>query len=256
MPFWAPLLSLVVVVALMIVHGVSAPARAWVWKVLAAFGSIGVIVVAYYGLFFAPREAYMSDVGRIIYVHIPFVWMCMVGFTVNVICAVTYLFKASWKLDALAEASAEVGIFFGACGVAMGSIWARPTWGVWWDWDPRLISTTVMLLVYVGYLAFRSFTEDPDRRASWSAAGVILGYVTLPITWFSVQWWNSLHQRQGDAQTVDPAMRTGYLFSTVAFLALFFVFVFKRYELSRSRQSSALELPPLEAPANKAEAAS
>ena len=67
-----------------------------------------------------------------------------------------------------------------------GSIWARPTWGVWWDWDPRLISTTVMLLAYVGYLAFRSFTEDPERRAAWSAAAAILGYVSLPIVWFSV----------------------------------------------------------------------
>ena len=105
MPFWAPLISLVVVVALMIVHAVSTSARAWVWKVLAALGSVMVVVVFYFGLVFAPPEAYMSDVGRIIYVHIPFVWMCMLGFTVNVVCAVGYLFKANWKLDALAEAS-------------------------------------------------------------------------------------------------------------------------------------------------------
>jgi heme exporter protein C len=248
MPVWAPLVTLAIVLALMIVHAASAAARAWVWKALAVLGTGMVAVVVYYGLGYAPPEAYMSDVGRIIYVHIPFVWVCMLAFSVNVVCAVGYLFKQGWRLDALAEASAEVGIFFGAAGVMTGSIWARPTWGVWWDWDPRLISTTVMLLVYVGYLAFRAFTEDPDRRATWSAAGVILGYVTLPITWFSVQWWNSLHQRQGGALTVDPAMRVGYLFSTVAFIALFFVFTFKRYEIARSQQTSALELPLLEAP--------
>lgn len=254
MPSWAPLAGLIVVVALIVTHLAVPSTRGWVWKVLSVLGTLMVAMLTYYGLFWAPPEAFMSDVGRIIYVHVPFVWMCMLAFTVNVGAAVSYLLKKSWKTDALAEASAEVGVFFGAIGVLQGSIWARPTWGVWWDWDPRLISTTVMLLVYVGYLAFRSFTEDAERRAAWSGAAAILGYVSLPITWFSVQWWNSLHQRQSDGGTMDKPIRVVYLWGAVSFLAILFVFIVKRYEIARARQSGAMELPPLEAP--KAEVAS
>ena len=248
MPSWAPKIGFAVVLALMLVHAVMPGARTWVWKVMGVLGTAMLIALTYFGLFWAPPEQFMSDVGRIIYVHVPFVWMCMLAFTVNVVAGVSYLLKKSWKTDALAEAAAEVGVFFGGIGVTMGSIWARPTWGVWWDWDPRLISTTVMLLVYVGYLAFRSFTEDAERRAAWSGAAAILGYVSLPITWFSVQWWNSLHQRQSDAQTVDAPMRILYLFGAVTFLNFLFVFIVKRYEIARARQSGALELPPLVAP--------
>ncbi len=248
MPSWAPLAGLIVVVGLIVLHLAVKATRTWVWKVQSALGVAMLAALVYFGLFWAPPEQFMSNVGRIIYVHVPFVWMCMLAFTVNVGAALAYLFKKSWRTDALAEASAEVGVFFGATGVMMGSIWARPTWGVWWDWDPRLISTTVMLLVYVGYLAFRSFTEDPERRAAWSAAAAILGYVSLPITWFSVKWWNSLHQRQSDGGTMDKPIRVVYLWGAVSFLTLLFVFIVKRYEIARARQTGALVLPPLEAP--------
>lgn len=248
MPSYAPLAGIVVLLLLIGAYLAVSSLRPLLWKVIAVLGAVMVTTLCYFGLVWAPPEQFMSDVGRIIYVHVPFVWMAMLAFTVNVVAALAYLFAKSWKADALAEAGAEVGVFFGAVGVMMGSIWARPTWGVWWDWDPRLISTTVMLLVYVGYLAFRSFTEDPERRASFSAVASILGYVSLPITWFSVQWWNSLHQRQSDAMTVDSQMRILYLFGAVSFLAVLFVFIVKRYEIARARQTGALELPPVEAP--------
>lgn len=248
MPSSAPLVGFIVVLGLIAAYLAVPKARGVLWKIIAVLGAVMVGVTTWFGLIWAPPERFMMEVGRIIYVHVPFVWMCMLAFTVNVVAALSYLFKKSWKSDALAEASAEVGVFFGGVGVMMGSIWARPTWGVWWDWDPRLISTTVMLLVYVGYLAFRSFSEDPERRASFSAVASILGYVSLPITWFSVQWWNSLHQRQSDMATVDRNMRILYLFGAVSFLAVLFVFIVKRYEIARARQTGAMELPPLEAP--------
>jgi heme exporter protein C len=247
MPFWSPLALLALALSVMVAHLAVPSVRGWAWKLSTLVGLAALALLLYLGLVWAPPEAFMSDVGRILYVHVPFVWMCMVAFTLNVGCAVAYLMKKSWRTDALAEATAEVGVMFGAGGVLMGSIWARPTWGVWWDWDPRLISTTVMLLAYVGYLAFRSFTDDPERRATWSAAVSILGYVSLPIVWFSVRWWNSLHQIQSTAQSLDAQMRIVMWWGTVTMLFFLFAFVVKRYEIARARQSDALEAPP-EAP--------
>lgn len=248
MPSWSPLALFAVVVAVVAVHLAVPSTRAWLWKVAAGLGLASLALLLYLGLAWAPPEAFMSDVGRILYVHVPFVWMCMIAFTLNVGCAIAYLMKKSWRTDALAESTAEIGVMFGAGGVLMGSIWARPTWGVWWDWDPRLISTTVMLLAYVGYLAFRSFTEDPERRATWSAAVSILGYVSLPIVWYSVRWWNSLHQVQSTQQSIATPMKVVMWWGTVTMCFFLYTFVVKRYQIARSRQSSALELPPEAAP--------
>lgn len=248
MPGFVPTMLLALVVAAMIAHLAIAAVRPWLWKVVGGLGVVMLGVLWYLGLMWAPPEAFMSDVARILYVHVPYIWMAMLAFTLNVGCAIAYLLKKSWVTDALGEASAEVGVFFGAIGVGMGSIWARPTWGVWWDWDPRLISTTVMILAYVGYLALRSFTEDPERRATWSAASAILSYVSLPIVWFSVRWWNSLHQVQSSTSTVDKPMAAVLRWGTVTMLCFLYVFLVKRYELARSRQTAAMELPPLEAP--------
>ncbi len=253
MPSWIPLAGFIVLVALTVAQLAVPSTRTWVWKAAAVLATAELISLLYFGLYWAPKETFMSDVGRILYVHVPHVWACLIAFTINVGCAIAYLMKKSWRTDAMAEASAEIGVYFGAIGVLQGSIWARPTWGVWWDWDPRLISTTVMLLAYVGYLAFRSFTEDPERRAAWSSAAAILGYVSLPIVWFSVRWWNSLHQVQSTTNTIDKPMRAVMYWGNVTFLTFLLAFLVKRYELARARQTGALELPPVQAP--KAEVA-
>ena len=136
MPSWSPLALLAVVLVLVITHLAVPSTRGWLWMVAGGLGLLALTSLIYLGLVWAPPEAFMSDVGRILYVHVPYIWMCMLAFTINVGCAIAYLMKKSWRTDALAEASAEVGVLFGAGGVLMGSIWARPTWGVWWDWDP------------------------------------------------------------------------------------------------------------------------
>ncbi|MER2560122.1 MAG: transcriptional regulator, partial [Myxococcaceae bacterium] len=101
---------------------------------------------------------------------------------------------------------------------------------------------------YVGYLALRSFTEDPERRATWSAAVGILSGVSLPITYYSVRWWNSLHQVQSSTASVDKTMGSVLLWGLVTLLCFLFPFIVKRYEIARARQTAAMELPPLEAP--------
>jgi heme exporter protein C len=206
-------------------------------------------VGGYLGLIWAPADREMGDVQRIMYAHVPSVWMALLAVTLNFACSVLYLFKNSWKLDALAEASAEVGVLFGAVGVTLGAIWARPTWGVWWNWDPRLTTAAIMLVSYAGYLALRRFVEDPERRAVWSAVVAIIAYVDVPIIWFSVKWWNSLHQVQSSPKTVDPDMVFALRWNAFAFLAFLIFFIWSRYRIALRERQRELALPEAIGPA-------
>jgi heme exporter protein C len=137
-----------------------------------------------------------------------------------------------------------VGVVFGTIGVTLGSIWARPTWGVWWDWDPRLTSAAVLLLAYAAYLSLRRFVEDVDRRATWSAVVAIVNAADIPVVYYSVVWWRSLHQVQSSPKTVDPAMVFALRWNAFAFLAVMIVFMRARYLIARARRA-AETAPPL-----------
>lgn len=214
----------------------------------AIFGAAAVLLLApaeYYGLVVTPPEQYMGDVYRIFYAHVPTDWMAFMALSLNLVFSVAYLIRQSWRFDSIAEASAEVGLVFGTLGVATGSIWARPTWGTWWTWDPRLISSAVMLVAYAGYLALRRFVEDPERRAVWSAVVGVIAAVTLPIVWFSVKLWASIHQPQTSPQTLpDPSMRLALRWHGFAYLLLLLFFVLMRYRVARAHRQEELALPP------------
>ena len=158
-----------------------------------------------WGLLYAPREVYMGDVQRIMYVHVPTAWNAMLVLTFAFACAVLSLLRGGWGWDARLEAAVEGGVVLSALLCTQGSIWARPTWGVWWDWDPRLTTTAVLLFAFAGILALRGFVEDPVKRAVWTAVAVVIAYVDVPLVYFSVRWWNSLHQVQSSPATVSKA---------------------------------------------------
>ena len=198
---------------------------------------------AYLGLVWAPPEREMGEVYRIIYVHVPAMWMSMLALTVNFVCCVTYLFKTSWKTDALAEATGEVGLVFGAYGLVLGSIWGKPTWGTYWDWDPRLTAMAIMLVTYVAYMALRRFVEDPEKRAVWSSVVGIISGVNMPIVWFSVKWWRSLHQVQSTPKTVDPDMVLALRVNAYAALVLLTLFLLHRYRIALATREAEVALP-------------
>ncbi|MGO8970547.1 MAG: cytochrome c biogenesis protein CcsA [Myxococcaceae bacterium] len=212
---------------------------------LAAVGLLLLVSGAWYGLVRAPPDREMGDVQRIMYVHVPAQWMALMAVTLNFFCSVLYLFRPSWPTDALAEASAEVGLFFGALGLVLGSIWGKPTWGVYWSWDPRLTSEAILLVAYAGYLALRRFIDDAERRAVWSAVVGIIIAVDIPIIWFSVRWWRSLHQMQSSPKTVDPDMALALRWNAFAFLAVWLVFLSSRYLIARARTAREVAPPPL-----------
>lgn len=240
---WTPRLLLLLVLALSWVLVRYAEHRSAAWKVLAALGLGMFLVQPYLALVWAPPERFMGDTARIMYMHIPEVWMAMVALLVNFGCSIAFLFKKSFVTDSLAEASAEVGVFFGTLGVLLGAIWAKPTWGAWWTWDPRLTTAAILLVVYTGYLALRRFVEDPEKRATWSAVMGIVAFVDVPVLWFSVKWWRSMHQVQSNPATIDPKMTMVLWWSNAAFFAVMAVFIYQRFLAAQGARSREVALP-------------
>jgi heme exporter protein C len=143
------------------------------------------------------------------------------------VASVAYLVTKRTRWDRLAAASAEIGVVFTALTIVLGSIWAKPVWGTWWTWDPRLTTTAVLLLIYVGYLAVRRLPDSPARRARWAAVVGIVGFVDVPIVHLSVRWWRSLHQAPARllglpdvSPSMGAALGVGFLAFTMVYLYL------------------------------------
>lgn len=205
------------------------------------FGVVGLLTLIIghiLGLRFAPAEAYMGDVGRILYVHVPAAWIALICFLVAFVCAVVVLWTGKRAWDSAMESACEVGAVEGVLLLALGAIFGRPTWGVWWSWDPRLTSSAVLVLSFVGVLLLRGMVRDPERRATWSAVVTMVAAVNVPITYYSVKWWRSLHQTVSETtagSTIDPSMRWILFFNTYALAFATVWFLAKRWRLAERR---------------------
>jgi heme exporter protein C len=210
-----------------------------------ALGAILLLTGSAIGLFYAPAEEYMGNVQRIMYVHVPTAWNWMLSVLFCLWCAIAFLFRNGMKWDSRLEAGLEVGTLFAFLLCCQGSMWAKPTWGVWWDWDPRLTSTAVLLFAFVGILALRSFVEEPMNRAIWSSVATIIASVDLPIVYFSVKWWNSLHQQQSTPQTVSSAFHLPLRVNAFDVLFLMIGFIMIRTRIAAARLERELADPPV-----------
>ena len=150
-------------------------------------------VAMFMALVFAPSERVQAEVYRLLFVHVPSAWLAFLAFGVVAIASALYLIRGSSRWDHLAAASAEVGVMFTTLTLATGSIWGRSVWGVWWQWDPRLTTTLVMWFIYAGYLSLRAYIDEPEIRYRSAAVLGVLGVVSIPLVWFSVEWWRGLH---------------------------------------------------------------
>jgi heme exporter protein C len=133
-----------------------------------------------------------------------------------------------------------VGATFNGLTLVLGMIWGKPTGGAWWVWEARLTSTLVLFMIFVGYLALRSFVDDPQQRAQWSAAVGAFGAINVPIVYMSVRWWRTIHQIQSNPSTMDPAYVLGLRTNAIAFLLIMIYFIRRRYELARLRRATEL----------------
>jgi heme exporter protein C len=215
-------------------------------QVLIALAVLCLGVGCYYGLFVAPPEQYMGEVQRIMYVHVPTAWNALLAMTLAFACAVIFLFRGDYKWDSRMEGAIETGVVLAFLLCCQGAIWAKPTWGVWWDWDPRLTTTAVLLFAFLGILALRKFVEDPARRAIWSAVATIIAYVDVPIVYFSVRWWNSLHQQQSSPGTVSKQFWLPLRLNAFGILFLMVAFIMLRSRVASLRLKQELA-PPLPA---------
>jgi heme exporter protein C len=197
----------------------------------------------YLALDWAPPDAFMGNIQRIMYVHFPSWIATALCYGTAFVASVLYLVRRRPALDALALAGAEVGVVFNITGLLTGSIWGRPTWGVWWTWDPRLTSTAILLLIFVGYLLLRSFIEDPETRARAAALVAIVGTANMPIVYFSVRWWRTLHQVQSSPATVDPRMVVALRAMMIAATLVATALIINRYELARLDSEKEIENP-------------
>jgi heme exporter protein C len=211
-------------------------------------GGLALIVIAvglYWALIQAPQDALQGDVQRIMYLHLPSILTAYLSFFLVFIGSCLYLWKREKRDDNLAHSAAELGVLFTALTIIEGSIWGKPTWGVWWTWDARLTLTAILLLIYSGYLILRSLIEDEDRAALSAAVLGIIGFLDIPLIHMSVYWWRTLHQPPSILrpdklpwENVHPAMLTALAINFVGFLLLYFYLLSLRLRLGEVRSET------------------
>ncbi len=200
----------------------------WTWALFAL--GFSLLPFGLYLALAAPPDVNQGYLVRIMYAHVPGAWLGYLAFFLTFLYSLLYLLRKDPRYDRLALASAEIGLVFMGLALVTGMLWARPTWGVYWVWEPRLTTTAILFAVYVGYMLLRASIEDPELRAKAAAAVGILGFVNVPISYMSVKWWRSLHQVQSIDLTTGrihmaPEMLTALLFNLFAFTVLFLGFL-------------------------------
>lgn len=216
------------------------------WEVpTLALGVILLVIGHTFGLFVAPPEAMMGEVGRIFYVHVPTAWVCMLAYVACFVSAVVALWSGSYRWDAAVVATAEVGVLLNGLLLFQGSVWGRPTWGVWWTWDPRLTTSAVMFVLFGGVLLLRRLVDQPERRLTLSSIVAIVAAADLPIVYFSVRWWNSLHQQQSSPKTVDSAMVLPLRLAAFGMLFLAIALIARRWRQARADLDAEVDVPAL-----------
>jgi heme exporter protein C len=191
--------------------------------------------------FYAPVEAVMGQVQKVFYFHVAAGWVGMLGFLVAAGAGIVYLLTGKRIWDTTGLAAVEIGMAFAFINVVTGSIWARPIWNTWWTWDPRLTTATIMLLIYAAYLMLRSGIEDPDRRARFGAIYAIIGFLSVPLTFFSARLFRTIHpvvigSNQPGAEgafDMTPKMLQTFLFSLLTFTIIFIDLLWHRIRLGR-----------------------
>jgi heme exporter protein C len=177
------------------------------------------VIGLYVGLFYAPTDFQQGDAYRIIFIHVPAAWMGMMLYVLMAIyAAIGWAFNA--RLSSMMASSISItGALFTFLSLVTGSLWGKPTWGTWWVWDARLTSTLILLFLYIGFISLQAAIDDPRRADSAGAVLAIVGVINVPIIYFSVQWWNTLHQGATIRLLNKPTMTTPMLAAMLIMLA-------------------------------------
>jgi len=197
--------------------------------VLGWLAAVAIVVGLATGFGMAPREVTQGNVQRIMYLHVPAVWVAYLAFTVGFVASVVYLARRREAADRLAHAACEVGTVFLGVNIATGAIWGKPTWGTWWTWDARLTSVAVVFVMFLAYLLLRQAVEDRERGARYAAVLGIVAALNIPLVHVSVYWWRTLHQPPSllkpGASAMPPIILAALLvnFGALAILGAYFI---------------------------------
>jgi len=218
---------------------VQSPGVMWATRVIGLLALVGTGLTVWLGLWVTPPDKVQGDLVRLVYVHPGVAWVALyLAFGLAAACSLLYLWPRTRSLfwDRLAAAAVEVGVVFNVCTLISGSIWGKPTWGVWWAWDARLTSTAVLLVLFLGYLALRRVPAEPEVRAKRSAFAALFAAVDVPIVHFSVLWWKTLHQgatvlNANLSPTIHGSMAWTLLLGFVALTLAFVWMLLVRYRI-------------------------
>ena len=210
-------------------------------KVLDIVTIISFLTATAMVFFYAPTERVMGAVQKVFYFHVSAGWVGMLAFFLAFAAGVIYLINKGSKWDLIGFSAIEIGIVFTMINVVTGAIWARPIWNAWWTWDPRLTTATIMELVYFAYLMLRQGIDDPERRNRFGAVYAIIGFISVPVTFFSIRFARTIHPvviggndpSAVGAFDMTPLMLQTLLFSIVVFSILFIDFMWHRVRLGK-----------------------
>lgn len=183
-----------------------------------------MLVGAFGGLVLAPEDYQQKDAFRIIYVHVPSASLSLMIYTVMAVAAGVGIIWRIKLAHAVAASCAPIGAWFTVATLVTGSIYGRPMWGTWWEWDPRLTSELILLFLYLGYMALRASFDDTQRADRASAILAIVGVVNVPIVKYSVVWWNSLHQGPSISKLAAPSIEGSMLWPLLIMMLAFILY--------------------------------
>ena len=196
-------------------------------KLLPWFAGVALVLTVlglYLGFFVAPSDYKQGESYRIIFVHVAAAWMSMFIYVVMAGWSAVGMIWNTKLSDMMAGALAPTGALFSFIALWTGALWGKPTWGTYWIWDARLTSELILLFLYIGYIALRSAIDDPRRAARASALLAIVGVINVPIIYFSVRWWNTLHQGASVSPTMAPKMAETMLLAMFVMAVAFWVY--------------------------------
>ena len=197
----------------------------WLLPIIIVLAVIVSAVGVIWSIVYAPADYQQGETARIMYIHVPSAWIAVGAYTGMAIGSVSFLVWGHALGDIAAKVMAPIGAAFTALCLATGSIWGRPTWGTWWEWDGRLTSVLVLFFLYLGYMALRSALDETSKASKAAAILCLVGTINIPIIRFSVEWWNTLHQKasivRAGGPSLDPSLLHPLLVMGVAYLLIF-----------------------------------
>jgi heme exporter protein C len=202
-------------------------------KVIDIAAAVSIPTALYFAFIFAPVEARMGAVQKIFYFHVASAWVGFFALFVTFIASIVFLKKRTGMSDYIAASSAEIGLLFCTAVIVTGPLWAKPVWGAYWSWDPRLTTTLVLWFIYAGYILLRKFISETEKKRVYSAVLGIIGFVDVPIVFFSIRWWRTIHPNvlQKGGGGLHSHMLIALLVSIAAFTLLYISLMNKRVRL-------------------------